>query len=207
MPAPFQLLASHPALDFVNTLDNRFVATGPIELLPTYTDLLAFIEQAGVLNTRQISALRIKRHAAQAVKVLSRAHDLRESLASAFYEISAKGRPPHESLMRIEEYSLEAQSHRQLVWIRASASAGDEAVYRANWDWESRESDVELPLWAIAQSAADLLTSHAMVHVHECGSPSCRWLFLDTSKNHSRRWCDMTICGNRMKARRFQARQ
>jgi predicted RNA-binding Zn ribbon-like protein len=205
MPAPFQLLASHPALDFVNTLDSRFVATGPRELLPEYTDLLAFMEQSGVLNPRQISALRRKNHSAQASSALSRAHALREALASAFYAIAASGRPPHESLKLIEEYSLEAQSHRQLVWTRVGA--GDEAIYRAIWDWERMEIDVELPLWAITQSAADLLTSDATTHVHECGSPTCRWLFLDTSKNHSRRWCDMKICGNRMKARRFQARQ
>jgi predicted RNA-binding Zn ribbon-like protein len=49
-----------------------------------------------------------------------------------------------------------------------------------------------------------LLTSDAMEHVHACKSETCRWVFLDTSKNHSRRWCDMKICGNRMKARRVR---
>jgi predicted RNA-binding Zn ribbon-like protein len=44
-----------------------------------------------------------------------------------------------------------------------------------------------------------------MSMLRECGNPECRWLFLDTSKNHTRRWCDMKICGNRMKARRFKA--
>lgn len=205
MPAPFQLLASHPALDFVNTLDNRFAATGPSELLPGYADLLAFMDQAAVLNTRQISALRKKSHTAQASKVLARAHELREALSSTFYRIAAKGRPPLEALKRIEEFALEAQSHRQLMWIRAGARNEDQ--FRAEWEWEHSEQNTELPLWAITESAVDLLTSEAMTHVHECQSSACRWLFLDTSKNHSRRWCDMTICGNRMKARRFQARQ
>lgn len=205
MSAAFQLLASHPALDFVNTLDNRFGATGTRELLPEYPDLLAFMEQSSVLSTRQLSVLRKRSRSAQASTALDRAHDFREVLASAFYEIAAKGKPPHATLKRIEEYSLEAQSHRQLFWTRNGA--GDEALQRANWDWERMENSVELPLWAIVQSAADLLTSHEIAHVHECGSPTCRWLFLDTSKNHSRRWCDMTICGNRMKARRYQARQ
>jgi len=40
-----------------------------------------------------------------------------------------------------------------------------------------------------------------------CAADDCAWVFLDTSKNHSRRWCDMKACGNRAKARRFNARQ
>jgi predicted RNA-binding Zn ribbon-like protein len=198
-------LASHPALDFVNTLGNRFAEAGPRELLPDYLDLLAFMEQSRVLNTRQLTALRKRSHSARAGKALARAHEFRETLASAFYEIAANGKPPHESLKRIEEHSLEAQSHRQLFWVRTGA--GNEALQRAIWNWERMENNVELPLWAITLLAADLLTSHEITHVRECGSPTCRWLFLDTSKNHSRRWCDMTICGNRMKARRYQARQ
>lgn len=205
MPAPFQLLASHPALDFVNTLDDRFLMSGPKELLPEYGDLLAFSEQSGFLNARQTGALRKHSGSARADKTLTRAHEMREALASAFYEIVAKGRPFAETLTRIEKYSLEAQGHRRLVWTRAGA--GDAAHHRAVWMWDPIKSDVELPLWAITQSAADLLTSAAIAHVNECRSPTCRWLFLDTSKNHSRRWCDMSICGNRMKARRFQARQ
>jgi predicted RNA-binding Zn ribbon-like protein len=202
MPAPFQLFASHPALDFVNTLDNRFVASGPNELLASYTDLLAFIEQSEVLSRRHVGALRNNSESAQA-KALIHALELRESLACVFYEIAIKGKPSRESLKRIEEYSLEAQDHRHLVWTRSST--GDETFNRALWGWKSSENSALLPIWTIALAAAELLTSTAVSHIHECRSPTCRWLFLDTSKNHSRCWCDMTICGNRMKARRFQA--
>jgi predicted RNA-binding Zn ribbon-like protein len=51
------------------------------------------------------------------------------------------------------------------------------------------------------------MTSEAVDRVHSCHDPECRWLFLDTSKNHTRRWCDMKLCGNRMKARRFKAQR
>ena len=61
-------------------------------------------------------------------------------------------------------------------------------------------------MWLLAQSAAELLTSASMEQVRACDADTCRWLFLDTSRNHTRRWCDMKVCGNRMKARRFQAR-
>jgi predicted RNA-binding Zn ribbon-like protein len=59
----------------------------------------------------------------------------------------------------------------------------------------------------LAQAACDLMTSGMLDRLRACGSETCRWLFLDTSKNHTRRWCDMKICGNRMKARRFHARR
>ncbi len=51
------------------------------------------------------------------------------------------------------------------------------------------------------------MLSDALPWVRACGADTCRWLFLDTSKNHTRRWCNMKVCGNRMKARRFQARR
>ncbi|MGA8233869.1 MAG: CGNR zinc finger domain-containing protein [Candidatus Acidiferrales bacterium] len=62
------------------------------------------------------------------------------------------------------------------------------------------------PLWAVIDAAANLLTSPEGLRIRECGEKTCRLLFLDQSKNHSRRWCDMKVCGNRAKARRFYAR-
>jgi predicted RNA-binding Zn ribbon-like protein len=55
----------------------------------------------------------------------------------------------------------------------------------------------------LIRSAADLLVSDELKRVKRCGDPACGWLFLDTSRNKSRRWCDMSDCGNRAKASRF----
>jgi predicted RNA-binding Zn ribbon-like protein len=62
-------------------------------------------------------------------------------------------------------------------------------------------------LWPIASSAADLLTSERLKKVRLCEAKTCTWLFLDESRNHSRRWCDMKVCGNREKARRHYQRE
>ncbi len=62
-------------------------------------------------------------------------------------------------------------------------------------------------LWAIARSAADLLASDELPYVRACASKTCEWLFLDVSKNHGRRWCDMTKCGNRAKFRSYYKRK
>jgi predicted RNA-binding Zn ribbon-like protein len=67
--------------------------------------------------------------------------------------------------------------------------------------------DFDSVLWPIARSAAELLVSDQLAYVRACSSKACEWFFLDTSKNHHRRWCDMTRCGNRAKVRRFYARQ
>ena len=62
-------------------------------------------------------------------------------------------------------------------------------------------------LWPIARAAADLLASPDVALVRTCSSPTCQWFFLDTSKNHHRRWCNMKVCGNRAKVRKFYAKR
>jgi predicted RNA-binding Zn ribbon-like protein len=207
MSTPYQLLGGHPALDFVNTLDNRFSEAGPRELMNSYADLLDFSRQTALLDRGQVAALADREastqaQSAKAAGVLRLARELREALASLFYSALDESRQPRRpDMASLQRHFRRADEHRELVW----AGAGDQAP-RAHWQWGSFATELELPVWAIAQSAESLLTSPAMEHVRMCGSETCRWLFCDTSKNHSRRWCDMKLCGNRMKARRFQKR-
>lgn len=58
----------------------------------------------------------------------------------------------------------------------------------------------------IAVSALELLTSPDRTRIKECGGCRCGWLFVDESRNQTRRWCSMDVCGNRWKARRHYAR-
>ena len=67
--------------------------------------------------------------------------------------------------------------------------------------------DLAQPLWPVVRSAADLLTGSSLERVKRCPGEGCGWLFLDTSRNGSRRWCDMSSCGNRARVRAFAARQ
>jgi predicted RNA-binding Zn ribbon-like protein len=73
--------------------------------------------------------------------------------------------------------------------------------------WPENTLQLDSVLWPIVQSASNLLTSHDLQSVRECGDDTCRWIFVDRSKNHSRRWCDMKVCGNRIKARNFYRRR
>jgi predicted RNA-binding Zn ribbon-like protein len=193
LPEPFKLNAGHPALELVNTLDMRF-SSEPQELLPAYGDLLRFTVQLRLLTAEQARKLERAANEESARRVLSSVIELREALACLLYgRIDATG-PSAAQLKIVERHALEAASHRTLL-ARGPLYA---------WDWPKDKT--ALPLWELAQSAADLLTSDDLERLKACGDPTCRWLFLDTSKNHTRRWCDMKICGNRMKARRHQAR-
>jgi predicted RNA-binding Zn ribbon-like protein len=192
----FQLLADHPALDFVNTLDNRFSETGPDELLPAYEDLLRFAAQLRLLSPEQARKLARDVSPREAQRVLASAIELREALAAVLYARMDGVRLPAAQVAILERHFQEMGVHRAL------RTAKSQLV----WSWAGQEQQPEIPLWKLAEAASDLLVSTEAERVKECGDPTCRWLFLDISKNHTRRWCDMKICGNRMKARRFQAR-
>ena len=74
-------------------------------------------------------------------------------------------------------------------------------------EWIEPESNLDSMLWPVSRAAAELLIGEEIGYVRQCASETCSWLFLDKTKNHRRRWCDMKICGNRDKARRYYQRQ
>jgi predicted RNA-binding Zn ribbon-like protein len=198
---PFQLNGGHAALDFVNTLDDRFKDGGPVELLTDYANLLRFAQQSGLLEPARARALAKSVSTAAAERALAAARELREALAAVVYGQLAQRTPSAAELRRLEHHFHEAARHRQLHAGRSGAA--DPAL---EWQWGRYAREAQLPVWMLAQAAQELLLSEGLRRVRACGAETCRWLFLDTSKNHTRRWCDMKVCGNRMKARRFQAR-
>jgi predicted RNA-binding Zn ribbon-like protein len=93
------------------------------------------------------------------------------------------------------------------VGVLSDAGRGEgQAPGRFGWSWADDPVNLEMPLWPVTRSAADLLTSSDLRSLRLCASDTCAWLFLDTSRNGSRRWCSMRTCGNRAKARRHHAR-
>jgi len=187
----FQLIAGHPALDFVNTLDWRFGSRGPQELLASYDDLVRFAQQSKLLGHRPRASR------STGARVLKRSIELREALAEVFYARLDGRTPSSEARHTVERYFKEARLRQTLDWKQA----------RLEWKWRAQAASAELPFWVLALCAEDLMTSEAAGRVRACDNAECRWLFLDTSKNHTRRWCDMKLCGNRMKARRFKIRR
>ncbi len=193
----FDLIGGDPCLDFVNTLGGlRGGVTR--EYLHDYTGLLAWTSQAGLLDEKPISAL--QRAAAQKPAVAARAWanalEGREATYAIFSAVAA-GRPaPDDALAMVNETLAAALGHTRLA-------AGNGGFF---WAIDDDETNLDRPLWSVMRKAAELLTSERRKQVRECSGKDCSWLFLDTSKNHSRLWCSMSGCGNRAKVRRHRAK-
>lgn len=197
----FDLCGGHPVLDFVNSLDNRFGGRERVEGLRSYDDLLRFTHQTKLLASAQIALVERTVAPAAGTRALRGARSLRETLAAALYAMVDGRSPPPDDLETLERHFHVADRHRELRWRQGVGGPSGLA-----WSWRE-EGDAELPVWAIACAARDLLLAPDMKRVRACEAESCRWLFLDTSKSHTRRWCQMKVCGNRVKARRYQARR
>jgi predicted RNA-binding Zn ribbon-like protein len=196
MADEFQLVAGNLALDFANTLDYRYDPDRLIDLLPNYERFLAFCRQSGVITGAQMRKLLDGLSESDSQRVFEEVIEFREALY--FLILSAvQDRRPDESHLRA------------LNRILAGARALDEVVWhKRRFDRRSRDitERPDGPLRQIVDAAVGLITSSDIDHVRECGEKTCRWLFLDRSRNHTRRWCDMQLCGNRSKAKRFYAR-
>jgi predicted RNA-binding Zn ribbon-like protein len=183
-------------LDFTHTLENRY--SSPDERLQGYDDLVAWGIFSHILAEEEARRLLDMARGApgKARAAFVRAVDVREALYRIFYAISEGDEPHPHDLVVLNEELAEAMSHANL----AHKGAG------YVWDWSASEPALDIVLWHVVRSAAELLTSEKLSDVRACAADDCRWLFLDTSKNHSRRWCDMQTCGNQAKARRHYSR-
>ena len=194
----FELVAGAVCLDFVNTLDDRFTPD-PKELLKDYVDLAGFAEDTGILDDQQGERLmaRSMQYPDDAQRALASATQLREAISDIFYALARKKPVPPAALATLNSHVQEAAQHLVLVASKE----------RFQWKFETDSYDLFAPLWPIARDAAELLASERVEYVRACASKTCEWIFLDESKNHRRRWCDMTKCGNRAKVKRFYVRQ
>jgi predicted RNA-binding Zn ribbon-like protein len=196
-PPRFDLVAGALCLDFVNTLDDRFTSE-PKELLKTYLDLARFAEDTGILSTSEVDRLftRSQLSPEEAQSTLAAAIEMREAIYAVFWANVNKKPAPRGELIKLNQFVQQAARHAQLVEVGG------------RFEWKFEEAlNFDASLWPIARSAADLLASDQLGLVRPCAAANCLWLFLDTSKNHRRRWCDMTKCGNRAKFRRFYRRK
>jgi predicted RNA-binding Zn ribbon-like protein len=200
-PPRFELTAGILCLDFVNTLDDR-PSDEPKELLAQYADLVRFAEDAGVLTSRQAEHLaqRADARSDDAQQTLGFAVELREAMHDIFWAIVHRRKVPQTALAMLNKFVREAGGHSVL------AQTNRHFVLQFD-DHTNPEPAFESILWPIVRSAADLLVSDHLPFVRACSSKTCQWLFVDTSKSHRRRWCNMRLCGNRAKVRRFYARQ
>jgi predicted RNA-binding Zn ribbon-like protein len=189
----FELLGGALCLDFTNTIHD-YAATDPREELHAYADLIRFGLQAGAINDRDSRSL--LKHAAkqstQAGKSLSAARAFRLVLYRIFANVAGGKHPAGRDLDFLNHEVAQIYGNLRVQ------NKGDDV----QWTWKEDHQNLERVMWQIVRSAAELLTSKERELIRECGSKTCTWLFLDKSKNRTRRWCDMKKCGNRAKWRR-----
>jgi predicted RNA-binding Zn ribbon-like protein len=189
-----KLEAGRLCLDFANTLDWH-ASDHPIEKLTTYADLVAWAHKIGLLNEDAARRLanQAEQHPRMADAALEKARTLREAIYAIFVAAS-RGRTPETADVDTVNATLAELLNRS----RLVKSEGGFV-----WDWGGSEDDLDQILWWAVQSATEVLTSDDLLRVGQCADDrGCGWLFYDTSKNRTRRWCDMRGCGNRAKARR-----
>jgi predicted RNA-binding Zn ribbon-like protein len=200
----FKFRGGVPCLDFVNTLAWR-LTDRPVEYLGSYEDLLAWGRQADLLAPDETEVLSgwAATHPEQAQDTLSRALALREAIHQVLSAAIA-GEPQDEGALSTLNRELSVALSR----LRVAPAAGDAYV----WAWERGGEEgggppLERPLWPVARSAAELLTSAKLGRVKVCGGEECGWMFLDESRNASRKWCESRDCGNRERVRQYLARK
>ncbi|HEU5107159.1 MAG TPA: CGNR zinc finger domain-containing protein [Micromonosporaceae bacterium] len=194
----FEFYAGAACLDFTNTVDSR---DGPEleEHLHTYADLLDWARQGGLIDAAEHDAL--ARAAAElpdgGAAALDAARELREAIFRTFHAIAEGASPPAADLDTVQRHYADATRHARL----ATTADGGFA-----WSWPDAP---DKPAWLVARSAMKLALTGPLDRLKVCASEGwCAALFLDTSKNRSRRWCTMSGgCGDEVKFRRQAARR
>ncbi len=196
MPPRYDLVGGRLCLDFCNTSGDR--RGYPDDRLETYADVVGWGWRAGVLNAEEAARLsRLgSRSPTEALGVWERAVRLRDALRAIFCAV-AEGR-------RIRPGQLEVLNSELAGAMARSQVVPTDTGF--TWLWAEGGKALDCVLWPIARSAADLLTEGPLGAIRLCEGRGCGWVFLDPSRNRTRRWCDMRTCGNRAKARRHHER-
>ncbi|MHB0968554.1 MAG: CGNR zinc finger domain-containing protein [Thermoanaerobaculia bacterium] len=187
----------HPlALEFANTAGFHALEERREEL-HSFAELVAWAHDRQIIGRSDSVRLKaISEDDPDAAAVLAGALALRDAIQGVFSRIARHRGPSPAALALINERLTEALPNGRVA-------AGPRGGYVWTWDKSERLDRI---LWPIVKSAADLLMSDDLPRLRECAGRDCSRLFLDESKNGSRRWCSMAGCGNRAKVRRFYRR-
>ena len=186
------------SLDFANT-SNWHASAAPQEDLHNYADLVEWGLQAGLISAEVADMLNqnAEEHPEDATDNYEFAIRVREAIYRIFSNHFA-GKPiPKPDLALLNSVACQAMAHLQLT-LRGG---------KVQWQLPTDLEGADFILWPVSHAAANLLTSDTAMWVRQCEDDrGCGYLFIDQTKNHSRRWCSMESCGNRAKARRHYSR-
>jgi predicted RNA-binding Zn ribbon-like protein len=195
------LAGGHLVLDFVNSVGGlRNEPPNPAdEYLETYEDLATWCARLGIISEREAGTMRAaaRRDEKAARRALRTAIELRELLYAIFHALAEGEDPPGELLDRLRDVERDALAEARLT---PDGPTRGGRIHSMEWAFQPPRELTD-PLRPIVHAAVHLLTEGPLDRLKNCGN--CRWLFLDQSRNHSRRWCSMDECGIQMKHARF----
>lgn len=181
------MIADHLALDFLNT---TFGTNNRVEIINKDLDVYQWMMKAEIdFGNISQTALNYKG------QLLSDALELR-AIANDLIVASKKG--TQNDPRRLNSFLAHGRSYYQV-----------DINDKKRWILKAHRhisSSKEL-LTPIAEAIADLIVNADFSLVRQCECPDCTLWFYDRTKSHQRRWCDMAICGNRMKAAAYRARK
>jgi predicted RNA-binding Zn ribbon-like protein len=196
------LVGGRPCLNFANTVHGRLDPKTRNDTLGSYSDLLAFSLRQNIISVETYTklykyAIEVPR---EAERIFNAARAFRNTLIQIIDTLAmtsdqkAEDFLPPDMLNSVDVARRQAHLNDSLEWD------GLQCILRPHPEKEG----LDLPLLEIVRDAEALLCSPQIMKINTCSAPGCGWVYLDASKNHSRRWCSMKLCGNREKATRFQ---
>lgn len=196
--ANLELIGGQLCLDFANT----FTRTETLnhEYLHSYADLIDWSQHVRLLSVAEAEHLRQQavQSPTEAAATFNRALALRETIYRLFAAAAQQQPPAAEEVTALNGLLAQAPGYVQI-------GVTDTGFVR---QLIQNTTALDAMLWPIVWSAAELLTSPELRQVRQCARrEGCDWLFVDTSKNSSRRWCSMNLCGSRAKAHRYYQRK
>ena len=196
-PPATKWIGGRLCLDFNNTIDWTGLTPVEDERLTDYDRLVQWSHEADVISHEERRRLlsMAAEHPDVAERALRKARDIRATMHAIFFSVIQGRKPDPKRLQSLNGLLREVPAEVHTTAESAESSFG--------WGWPAEQNELECMLWPVVWSAAQLLTSPELTRVETCANETCGWLFLDTSRKHNRRWCEMGTCGNRAKARRF----
>ena len=194
--AVLPLVGGAPMFDLTNTASDR---GGPQaqDHLRNADHVVAWARHAGIV--RDAGARALRRQIARprvAADLVRRTRELRDLLHALGTALAAGAAPRPALLDRLAGIHARALTHARLAPTGSGFA----------WRWDAGRAPVEAVLGPIALSAVEVVTHAARTRIKQCAGEHCGWLFLDSTKNNRRRWCEMEVCGNRAKQKRLRER-
>ncbi len=188
-PVKHKLIAGVLCLDFINTINGHHSGTSN-EYIVHYNDLIVWACHAKIFDQKMADFLlqQSAAHPHTSEHIFHQAIELRERLFKIFSALYYQNPVPQNAIDFLSDIHHKGMQHSNLV----------QKEDRFKWEWKF-DKNMEMVLRPITLSATRLLTSENLKRVRECSGSDCDWYFLDTSRNHQRRWCSMKDCGNRHK--------